>query len=61
MSTIVPSEEFLLYETDSWWINHRLDFSYPGYLVVAAKAPDGWSWNFRCGRIRSQNDPDAVA
>ena len=44
MSPFVPPSQFgLIHETAHWWVNHRCDTVYPGYLMVAAKHPNAQS------------------
>lgn len=39
----VPKQEFVIHETEHWWVNHRGDTIYPGYLMIGAKDPNGVS------------------
>jgi len=41
MSPFVPPDRFVIHETEHWWVNHRCDTIYPGYLMVGAKNPAG--------------------
>ena len=43
MSPFVPPDKFVIHETEHWWVNHRCDTSYPGYLMIGAKDPNGES------------------
>ena len=43
MPPFVPPTRFVIHETDHWWVNHRCDTVYPGYLMVGAKDPNGES------------------
>jgi diadenosine tetraphosphate (Ap4A) HIT family hydrolase len=43
MSPFVPPDRFVIHETEHWWVNHRCDTSYPGYLMIGAKDPNGES------------------
>ena len=43
MSTFVPPDRFVVHETAHWWVNHRCDTPYPGYLMMGAKDPRGES------------------
>lgn len=43
MSPFVPPDRFVIHETEHWWVNHRCDTVYPGYLVVGARDPAGVS------------------
>jgi diadenosine tetraphosphate (Ap4A) HIT family hydrolase len=37
VETFVPGDEFVVHETQNWRVNHRVDSTLPGYLIVAAK------------------------
>jgi len=41
MATFVPPKDWVIHETEHWWVNHRCDTRYPGYLMVGAKDPGG--------------------
>lgn len=43
MPPFVPPQQFVILETEHWWVNHRCDTPYPGYLMVGAKAPNAGS------------------
>lgn len=40
MAPFVPPAEYVIHETEHWWVNHRCDTPYPGYLMLGAKDPD---------------------
>jgi diadenosine tetraphosphate (Ap4A) HIT family hydrolase len=37
LSVFIPSHEFVVQETEHWRVNHRVDTTLPGYLIVGAK------------------------
>lgn len=37
MPPFLPPAQFVIHETEHWWVNHRCDTIYPGYLMVGAK------------------------
>ena len=37
MAVFVPPDEFMIYETEHWRVNHRCDATLPGYVMVGAK------------------------
>jgi len=37
LSFFIPSDEFVVYESKHWRVNHRIDSALPGYLMLAAK------------------------
>ena len=37
MAVFVPPDEFVIYETEHWRVNHRCDATLPGYVMVGAK------------------------
>lgn len=39
MAPFVPPADYVIHETDHWWVNHRCDTQYPGYLMLGAKDP----------------------
>jgi diadenosine tetraphosphate (Ap4A) HIT family hydrolase len=39
LSVFIPNHEFLVYETEHWRVNQRIDSPLPGYLMVGAKDP----------------------
>ena len=39
MPSFIPPAQFVIHETEHWWVNHRCDTIYPGYLMVGAKNP----------------------
>ena len=41
--SFVPPGQFVIHETEHWWVNHRCDTIYPGYLMVGSKDPKGAS------------------
>lgn len=34
-----PPAQFVIHEAEHWWVNHRCDTKYPGYLMIGAKDP----------------------
>ena len=54
MSPFVPPDRFVIHETEHWWINHRCDTIYPGYLMVGAKDPNGASLSDLSAAAQSQ-------
>ena len=40
MPPFVPPAQFVIHETEYWWVNHRCDTIYPGYLMIGAKDPN---------------------
>ncbi len=43
MMTFYPPAETIIFETSHWLVNHRVDTTMPGYLIVGAKV--GADWN----------------
>ena len=39
MPPFVPPRQLVIHETEYWWVNHRCDTIYPGYLMIGAKDP----------------------
>jgi len=39
LSAYIPGDEFVVYETEHWRVNQRVDSTLPGYLIVGAKEP----------------------
>lgn len=42
MLTFLPPQETIIFETSHWRINHRVDITLPGYLMVGAEAGADW-------------------
>ena len=43
MTAFVPDAEFIVFESDHWRVNQRVDSLLPGYLVVGARTGSSWS------------------
>ena len=37
MSIFIPPQELIIYETEFWSVNHRINTSLPGYVIVSTK------------------------
>jgi diadenosine tetraphosphate (Ap4A) HIT family hydrolase len=40
----IPPDEFIVFESPHWRINHRVDAKLPGYLMMAPKDPNAVSF-----------------
>ena len=42
LSGLAPSDQLVVYETEHWQVNQRVDATLPGYLIVSAKDPNAF-------------------
>lgn len=53
----VPPARFVIHETEHWWVNHRCDTTYPGYLMVGAKEASAVLLSDLCATAQSELGP----